>query len=92
MTIKFTLTKCQTKSRDSDKDFDTLSAAGNTDPQGIWSDETTMWVADSSTDKIYAYNLSTKARDSDKDFDTLDAATNNNPHRHMVRRDNHVGS
>ena len=33
-----------TKARDSAKDFDTLKAAGNTDPQGIWSDGTTMWV------------------------------------------------
>ena len=31
----------------SDKDFNTLSNAGNTDPlAGIWSDGTTMWVAD----------------------------------------------
>ena len=64
-----------TKARDADKDFDTLNAAGNTRPRGIWSDGTTMWVADSgSNDKIYAYDLSTKARDSGKDFDTLVAA------------------
>ena len=29
--------------RDSSKDFDTLSAAGNGSPVGIWSDDTTMW-------------------------------------------------
>ena len=33
----------------------TLTAAGNTSPSSIWSDETTMWVADSFDDKIYAY-------------------------------------
>ena len=32
----------------SDKDFDTLRAAGNRNPTGIWSDGTTMWVADRS--------------------------------------------
>ena len=35
-----------------------------------------MWVADSSDDKIYAYNMSDKARVSSKDFDTLDDAGN----------------
>ena len=65
--------------RDSDKDFNTLDAAGNGSPAGIWSDGTTMWVADYSDDKIYAYNLSTKARDSAKDFNTLVAAGNDSP-------------
>ena len=67
------------KARDSSKDFDTLSAAGNTNPRGIWSNGTTMWVSDQTTDKIYAYNMSDKARDSSKDFDTLSAAGNNVP-------------
>ena len=35
-----------TKARDSSKDIDTLNAAGNTTPNGIWSDGTTMWVSD----------------------------------------------
>ena len=48
-------------------------------PTGIWSDGTTMWVADDSDDKIYAYNMSTKARDSSKDFDTLEDAENERP-------------
>ena len=39
-----------------DKDFDTLKAAGNIAPTGIWSDGKTMWVTDSSDDKIYAYD------------------------------------
>ena len=65
--------------REPDEDFDTLDDAGNDSPEGIWSDGTTMWVADYSDDKIYAYNLSTKARDSDKDFNTLDDAGNDNP-------------
>ena len=60
-------------------DFDTLKAAGNDLPIGIWSDGTTMWTADATDKKIYAYNLSSKARDQSKDFDTLDAAANDNP-------------
>ncbi len=65
---------------DSSKDFDTLIAAGNTAPTGIWSDGRTMWVADSAADKIFAYNLNTKARDGSQDFNnTLSAARNNNP-------------
>ena len=61
-------------------DFATLVAAGNSAPRGLWSNGTTMWVVDSSDDKIYAYIMSTKARDSSKDFNTLSAAGNNNPY------------
>ena len=57
-------------------DFDTLSAAGNSEPQAIWSDGNTMWVADGRDDKIYAYSMSTKERDSAKDFNNLSAAGN----------------
>ena len=62
------------------KDFNTLSAAGNGCPHGIWSDGTTMWVDDCEDNKIYAYNMATKARDSAKDFNTttFSAAGNNN--------------
>ena len=48
--------------------FTTLSAAGNNNPRGIWSDGATMWVIDDNDDKIYAYNASTKARDAAKDL------------------------
>ena len=54
-------------------DVDSLITAGNTDPAGVWSDGTTLWVADSADDKLYAYTLSTKARNSDSDID-LDSA------------------
>ncbi len=57
-------------------DFNTLDAAGNSAPGGIWSDGTTMWVADWFLGKkIYAYNLATKARVPGRDFNTLDADT-----------------
>ena len=73
--------------RDSGKEFDTLSAAGNNRPTGLWSNGATMWVAhrpnvafgDTSTAKIYAYKMADMSRDSGKDFDTLDAAGNTLP-------------
>ena len=61
-------------SRDSSKDFDTLSTASNENPFGLWSDGVTMWVSDTTDAKIYAYNVSTKARDPSNDFNTLAAA------------------
>ena len=66
----------RSKARDPDKDF---TLAKNIHPRGIWSDGTTMWVADDYADKIYAYNMRSKARDPDKDFDTLYAARNIHP-------------
>ena len=68
-----------TKARDASKDFNTLSAAGNTSPYDLWSDGTTMWVVDPVGDKIYAYNLSTKAEDTSKDFNSLSTSGNNDP-------------
>ncbi len=62
-----------------DSDFDTLKRAGNKDPRGIWSDGTTLWVADSGPDKLFAYTLSSRAANSGEDFDTLKAAGNDNP-------------
>ena len=67
------------KARDADEDFDTLLTAGNQSPVGLWSNDTTMWVADSQDGKIYAYKMSDKSRDSSKDFDTLEAAGNTKP-------------
>ena len=61
------------------QDFDTLRTAGNTSPQGLWSNGSTMWVADGADGKLYAYKMSDKTRDPLKDFDTLDAAGNDLP-------------
>ena len=58
------------QSRDVGSDF-TLDAA-NGYPTGIWSDGTTMWVADFEDAKLYAYRISDRRRDASKDF-TLDA-------------------
>ena len=60
-------------------DLDGLISAGNKTPFGIWSDDTTIWVADSFDGKIYAYRMSDQARDSGKDFDTLFEAGNTTP-------------
>ena len=46
-------------------------AAGNHNPRGLWSDGTTMWVADQGQNKILAYDMGTKARVSGKDFIAL---------------------
>ena len=49
-------------------DFNTLSDAGNDHPVGLWSDGTTLWVADDFDDKLFAYKTSDKTRDATKDF------------------------
>ena len=59
------------QSRDSGSDFTLDDANGY--PTGIWSDGTTMWIADFEDAKLYAYRMSDRSRDSGKDF-TLDAA------------------
>ena len=65
--------------RDPAAEFNGLQSAGNTWPTGIWSDGTTMWVADNTDDKIYAYDLVTKARVPGMEFNTLQAAGNTVP-------------
>ena len=70
-TAKIYAYKMADMSRDSGKDFNTLSAAGNDQPIGIWSDGTTMWVVDSADDKIYAYRMSDKSRNADEDFGSI---------------------
>ena len=60
-------------------DLNTLAAAGNTTPTGIWSNGETMWVADFANPKLYAYDLATGDRVPSRDFDTLFDAGNNDP-------------
>ena len=60
--------------RDSGKDINVSDF-----PNGIWSDGTTLWVADSSSDKLFAYTLSSGLANSGEDFDTLNAANNKDP-------------
>ena len=51
-------------------DFDALAVAGNASV-GVWSDGTTMWVADDTDghERAFAYTLATKQRDPGKDID-----------------------
>ena len=51
---------------DSSKDFTTLAAnpPHNRDPEGIWSDGATMWVADEEDRAVDAFDMSSKAYDS----------------------------
>ena len=56
------------------RDLNGLAAAGNDNPQGIWSNGTTMWVADDDDDKLYAYTLATGGRDTARDITSLAAA------------------
>ena len=48
----------------------------NSDPRGIWSDGTTMWVSDWENPKIFAYDMATKERVPLEDFDTLEISGN----------------
>ena len=43
----------------------------NDSAQGIWSDDTTIWVAQFDSPKFFAYTLATGAYDPDNDFDRL---------------------
>ena len=53
-------------------DLDGLRFAGNTNPTGIWSGDTTMWIADSVEAKLFAYVLADGSRDSVKDISLHD--------------------
>ena len=48
-------------------DLSALAAAGNTSPDGLWSDGVTMWVVDTDDRMLYAYDLATQSRAADKD-------------------------
>ena len=66
--------------RNTGKGFgNSLYDADNKTPQGLWSDGTTMWVADWEEDKLYAYDLDGKGRVAAKEFNGLKAAGNNDP-------------
>ena len=81
---KLTLEEGETEEKDRrvpEKDYNnTLNEAGNDRPRGIWSDGETMWVADQTDNKLYAYYAfrSPTTRNDKQDFETL-AAGNNAP-------------
>ncbi|MBC6410623.1 MAG: hypothetical protein GDA42_09235 [Ekhidna sp.] len=43
--------------------------ADNDTPTGIWSDGTTLWVADYNDYKLFAYRLADRMRQTSKEFD-----------------------
>ena len=49
-------------------DLDTLRAADNTEPNGIWSNGTTIWISDLAGGKLHAYSKADGARDAGKDI------------------------
>ena len=55
--------------RDVDKDI--VLHSENDSAQGIWSDGTTIWVAQWNGPKFFAYTLATGVRDTDKEFDRV---------------------
>ena len=54
--------------RDSSKD---IALHPDSDAQGIWSDGTTIWVAQWNSPRFFAYTLATGVYDPDKDFDRV---------------------
>ena len=70
-----------TNEREEDREIDLLRVnievanktvvIDNDEPRGIWSDGSTMWVADDDDDKIYAYSLSANEREEDREVDLL---------------------
>ena len=75
----YTLLVSRSTSWHRDLDFNALNAAGNSQPRGLWSDGITMWAADASDARLYAYKTADKTRDPAKDFNTLSAAGNTSP-------------
>ena len=49
-------------------DLDGLVAADNGGSRGVWSDDTTMWVADFLNDKLFAYRLADGTRQPTRDL------------------------
>ena len=58
-------------------DLDGLIAAGNADAQGIWSDDTTIWVADFTDAKVYSYNMPAATPPTVSNVEVTSTLTNN---------------
>ena len=71
-----------TRAHDSSKDFEQLYVSTNTaaqnaeTPRGVWSNGTTMFVADSDDDNVFAYKHSDESQDSGKNL-ALSSANDN---------------
>ena len=69
------------RSRIPSRDFDPDTGDDELEPEGIWSDRTTMWVAGEPgiEDIIYAFRHANESRDLAKGFSTLESAGNGDP-------------
>ena len=65
--LSVSVDKVSAQQQDTGRDLTLHSDNGA--PRGIWSDSSTMWVADSVDRKLYAYSLSDAERLEDKDID-----------------------
>ncbi len=58
---------------------ETMSAAGNDRPRGLWGDGETLWVADDADRKLYAYALADGSRLPSRDIEGLEAPADGRP-------------
>ncbi len=56
-------------------DFESLRAAGNTHPIGLWGDARTLWVVDNGNSKLYAYDRASRERAPARDIDVAEIGT-----------------
>ena len=61
-------------------DDDLVLPPANSAPTGLWSDDSTIWVADATAARLYAYTLATGARQSGRDVTALSTAGNTDPY------------
>ena len=59
----------QTPVRKPAADIETLRAAGNSQPYGLWGDGETLWVVDHGDQKLYAYDLGAGGHTPERDID-----------------------
>ena len=72
------------------RDLNGLNAAGNTPGNGIWSDGTTIWVADSRRRQALRLHAAAAPATPTRTF-TLDEADNASAHGYLVQRDHRLG-
>ena len=59
-----------TRARDGDKDFATIDTVHN-EKVGVWSNGTTIWIGDTSSRRVVAYDFRAGTRDAERDFGLL---------------------
>ena len=76
-----------------ERTINTLDAAGNDDPFGLWSDGVLLCVSEQEDRKIYAYHLATGARVTELEFSPSALGDPPQPGAagHLVQRYDYVG-